>query len=112
MRFGRKQADILSATIVFGVLNDEYGGEEYVLVNKGEFFRVMQTIEVIIQDFFLKNPNIHAFEFSGEPINADIPVDQVTKRTRVYLRYARKIFSADAWNIKLHGNKVTIERKR
>ena len=112
VRFGRKQADILSATIVFGVLNDEFGGEEYILVNRGEIYSVMNTIEKIIQDFFLNNPNIHAFEFSGEPLRPSTAPNRVTKRTRVYMRYARKIFSEDAWHIELRGNKVVIERKR
>ena len=112
VRFGRKQSDILHVNIVFGVTNEEFDGEEYVLVNKGEIFSVMQTIEAIIQDFFLKNPNIHGFEFSGEPILADTVVKRVTKRTRVYLRYAKKIFPEETWDISLEGNKVLIERKR
>ena len=112
LRFGRKQSDILSATIVFGVLNEEFEGEEYVLVNRGEIFSVMNTIESIFQDFFLKNPNIHTFEFSGEPLRPSTSTNLVTKRTRVYMRYARKIFSEDAWKIELKGNKVIIERKR
>ena len=111
VRFGRKQADILSSTIVFGVLNDEFEGEEYVLVNRGEFYSVMNTIEAIIQDFFLKNPSIHAFEFAGKPLNPSTSPDRLTKRTRVYLRYAKKIFPAQSWNISLNGNKVTIVKK-
>ncbi|MBK7183010.1 MAG: hypothetical protein IPH89_08755 [Bacteroidetes bacterium] len=35
VRFGRRQDNILHATIVFGVTNDEYEGEEYTLTNKG-----------------------------------------------------------------------------
>ena len=112
VRFGRKQNDILFVNIVFGVLNEEYGGEEYVLVNKGEIFSVMQTIEAIIQDFFLKNPNIHGFEFAGEPLLKDENPNRVTKRTRVYMRYAEKIFPKETWDISLIGNKVSIERKR
>ena len=36
VRFGRRQDNYLSSTIVFGVLNEEYEGEEYVVTNKGE----------------------------------------------------------------------------
>ncbi len=54
VRFGRKQADILSAAIVFGVLNEEFDGEEYALVNRDDVFSVMITIESIIQDFFFE----------------------------------------------------------
>ena len=112
LRFGRKQSDILFANIVFGVLNDEYEGEEYTLVNKGEFYSVMQTIGLIIQDFYAKNPNIHGFEFAGEPEGSDEDSDHLTQRTRVYLRYARKLFPESDWKTKIKGNKVTIERKR
>ncbi|MEZ4722052.1 MAG: hypothetical protein R2813_09280 [Flavobacteriales bacterium] len=112
VRFGRKQNDILSVNLVFGVLNDEFGGDEYALVNKGEFYSVMQTIEAIIQDFFLKNPNVHSFEFAGEPSDSNEDSEHITKRTRVYLRYARKIFLPTMWKTTLNGNKVFIERKR
>jgi hypothetical protein len=112
VRFGRKQNDILCVNIVFGVLNDEFDGEEYTLVNKGEFFSVMQTVEAIIQDFFIKNPNIHTFEFAGEPLSPNMPSDHISKRTRVYMRYARKIFHSSFWSIETQGNKVIIERKR
>lgn len=112
VRFGRKHNDILYVNIVFGVLNDEYDGEEYTLVNKGEIFSVLQTIEAIIQDFILKNPNVHGFEFAGEPLSDDFPNNKITKRTRVYLRYAKKIFHKDFWTIESQGNKVIIERKR
>ena len=112
VRFGRKQADILQANIVFGVINDEYDGEEYTLVNKGEFYSVINTICAIIRDFLMRNPNIHGFEFSGEPLDQNTIVKRVTKRTRVYLRYARKIFPEDSWHIHIDGNKVLIDRKR
>lgn len=112
VRFGRKQTDILSANIVFGVRNEEYDGEEYVLTNKGEFYSVMSTIEAIIQHFLQTNPNIHGFEFSGEPAYEDEDAQHATKRTLVYARQARKIFPSSEWNIGLEGNKVSIERKR
>ena len=36
VRFGRRQDNILHASIVFGVVNDEFEGEEYVTTNRGE----------------------------------------------------------------------------
>ena len=111
LRFGRKQSDILSATIVFGVLNEEFEGEEYVLVNRGEIFSVMNTIESIFQDFFLKNPNIHTFEFSGEPLRPSTSTNLVTKRTRVYMRYARKIFSEGRLEDRIEGQQSHNRKK-
>lgn len=110
VRFGRKQGNILAVNIVFGVLNDEYDGEEYVLTNKGEFYSIMATMEAIIMDFREKNPNVHTFEFSGEPRDERETLDKPTKRTLLYLKYARKIFPASEWKHSLEGNKVVIER--
>ncbi|GAB4376918.1 MAG: hypothetical protein Kow0075_04630 [Salibacteraceae bacterium] len=110
VRFGRKQSDILCANIVFGATNEEFDGEEYVLTKKGEFFSVMKTIEVIINHFIANNPNIHTFEFAGEPLDENEEGKPTTKRTRVYLRQAKKIFSPDRWRFSVEGNKVKIER--
>lgn len=110
VRFGRKQADILCVNIVFGVINEEYGGEEYVLTNKGEFYSVMSTIEAIIHDFKDKNPNVHSFEFAGEPVGVSEDAYHITKRTIVYIRYAKRIFPEPDWHIFIKGNKVSIDR--
>ncbi len=110
VRFGRKQSDILSVNIVFGVLNDEYDGEEYVLTNKGEFYSIMATIKAIIEDFRSKNPNIHHFEFAGEPTDQREEQDGPTKRTKIYQRWAKRIFPISEWKHELDRNKVTMER--
>lgn len=110
VRFGRKQSDILSVNIVFGVLNDEYDGEEYVLTNKGEFYSIMATLKSIIEDFREKNPNIHHFEFAGEPTAQREQLDGPTKRTKIYQRWAKRIFPETEWSHVLDGNKVTMER--
>ncbi|MBT3647763.1 MAG: hypothetical protein HN542_05930 [Flavobacteriales bacterium] len=112
VRFGRKQNNVLSVNIVFGVLNDEYEGEEYVLTNRGEFYSVMATIEKIIEDFRSNNANVHTFEFAGEPVSKRPKSNAPTKRTKVYMKWAVKIFSADQWKITQVGNKVTIKRLR
>jgi hypothetical protein len=111
VRFGRKQANILAVNIVFGVLNEEYDGEEYALTNKGEFYSVLKTIEAIIHDFQAKNPNVHTFEFSGEPRDEKEGTLTATKRTKVYTKWAERIFPLTMWNHALHGNKVSIEKK-
>jgi len=110
VRFGRKQSDILSANIVFGVLNDEYDGEEYVLTNKGEFYSIMSSIEAIIEHFKEANPNIHHFEFAGEPTQQRESREGPTKRTKIYMKWAKKIFPEKDWKHSLDGNKVTMER--
>lgn len=110
VRFGRKQADILAVNVVFGVLNDEYQGEEYSLTNKGEFFSVIKTVTAIVHDFLEKNPHVHRVEFAGEPATDDEDPYHTTKRTRIYARYAAKAFDANKWQWKVDGNKVVVER--
>ncbi len=110
VRFGRKQSDILSVNIVFGVLNDEFDGEEYTLTNRGEFYSVMMTILEIIEHFKSLNKNVHHYEFSGEPTQSHEISDGPTKRTNVYFKWAKRVFPESEWKHRLEGNKVVIER--
>jgi len=106
VRFGRKQNDLLCATIVFGVLNEEYEGEEYVLTEKHESYRVLSTIVEIINIFRGEHPNIRSYEFTGEPITGESN-DQPTKRLRIYHRYVQRIFDK-SWTIEIKGNKIVV----
>lgn len=105
VRFGRKENDLLCATLVFGVLNDEYDGEEYTLTNKGEVFSVMQTIVRIIGDFLNVNKNIRTLEFypdAGENNSEEL----YNKRLNLYLRYFPKVLTTDKWEMQRVKNKV------
>ena len=111
VRFGRKQHSLLTVSIVFGVLNEEYDGEEYVLTNKGEFFSVMATIGRVIEIFLEDNPKVYSLEFAGEPSRKEQNSVGPTKRTMVYMRYARKSFPEPFWEIRQEGNRVFIEKR-
>src|SRR2546423_13981382 len=63
VRFGRRQDNILHATIVFGVINDEFEGEEYVTTNRGEVYGVMSTIAEIVRTFMAEHAKIMIYEF-------------------------------------------------
>ena len=65
VRFGRRQDNILHATIVFGVINDEYEGEEYVETNDGDLYRVMATIVQVVRIFMTQHPKMVTYEFTG-----------------------------------------------
>jgi len=110
VRFGRKQDDILSVNIVFGVLNEEFDGEEYSMTNKGEVFRVMTTIVKIIRTFIAEHPNTHQYEFTGEFRENENP-SNISLRSKIYLRYIKDIFD-DTWTTKVKGNTVTINKKK
>ena len=97
VRFGRKQNDILSSTIVFGVTNDEFEGEEYSQTNKGEVYKVMSTIVEIVNAYMQEHPNVHTYEFTGEPKKRE-DGKEPTVRIKLYTRYIRAVFDKQ-WQI-------------
>jgi hypothetical protein len=110
VRFGRKKDNFLSAVIVFGVLNEEYEGEEYVVTNKGDVYNVMATISDIVKMYMEQHPNINTYEFCGEP-NKDTLEDELTTRTKLYIRYLDYIFGP-TWNRKIIGNRVIVSKNK
>ena len=108
VRFGRKKDNILHTNIVFGVINEEYDGEEYVTTNKGEMYNVMATMIKIVEIFKQAHPNINLYEFVGETEEGD-DENKPSTRTRLYHRYTNRVFAGD-WKIELEGNKVTITK--
>ena len=110
VRFGRKKDNILHGTIVFGVINDEFEGEEYTLTNKGELYRVMSTIVMIVRLYMESNPAMLVYEFTG--IARDDEKDsQQSARMLLYKRYLPYIFE-DNWNYDYSGgNTVLVLRK-
>lgn len=109
VRFARKEGNPLHVSVVFGVLNEEYEGEEYSLTNKGEVYKVMATIVTIIKVYFKEHPHINVFEFAGEP-TADETVEFPEKRLNLYQRYLPLLFN-DSWKKEIKGNRITISKK-
>ena len=109
VRFARKKENILHAVIAFGVLNEEYDGEEYALTNKGDVFKVMRTIIKIIDLYSEKHPNTQVFEFTG--VFKEGEDTELSQRTKLYLRYLPRIFDK-TWVITMEGNKIFVTKKR
>jgi hypothetical protein len=108
VRFGRKKNNLLCATIVFGVINDEYDGEEYIETNKGDVYKVMNTIVKVVLLFKDQHPNIRSYEFTGEPSRNENQTNKdPTKRIKMYHRYVNRIFG-DSWKCNFKGNKITV----
>lgn len=99
VRFGRRQDNILHATIVFGVTNDEFEGEEYTVTNKGELYRVMTTIVKVVKMFMAEHPKMVTYEFTGLAKDNE-PEDKLTSRINLYKRYLPRIFDKD-WKLSL-----------
>jgi len=108
VRFGRKQNNILNATIVFGVTNEEYDGEEYSVTNKGEVYKVMATIVAVIRLYRKEHPNINLFEYTGEQSEKEKEKNR-NVRLALYSRYIKMVFD-DSWIVANAGNKVIIKK--
>jgi hypothetical protein len=108
VRFARKKDNLLHATVAFGVLNDEFGGEEYSVTNRGEVYRVMATIVSIVRTYMAEHPNLRLVEFTGEPTE-DESADSTTKRLSLYNRYLKDIFDP-SWKFRQVGNRMIAEK--
>lgn len=110
VRFGRRQDNILHATIVFGVINEEFEGEEYIITNKGELYRVMATIVHVVRMFMEQHPKMLTFEFTGIS-KADEDENRLSQRFNLYKRYLPKIFDTKKWSFNFNlGNTVTVNK--
>lgn len=111
VRFGRKKDNILHVTIVFGVINDEYEGEEYVETNKGEVYRVMATLVKVIRMFMADNPKVMIYEFTGTAKKGE-PDEGVTARINLYKRYLPTIFpKSEGWTFTFTGSNALVTRQ-
>lgn len=108
--FGRMQENIFHVTVAFGVINDEFEGEEYMMTNKGEVYSVMNTIVRVIMMYYEEHPYVKTFQFSGEPKEGEAE-DQPTQRIKLYYRYALRVFDPKEWEIKLNKNEILINKK-
>lgn len=111
VRFGRRKDNILHATIVFGVINDEFEGEEYVETNKGEVYRVMATLVKIIRMFIAEHPKVMIYEFTGIAREGE-PDEETTTRTNLYKRYLPVIFpKEEGWEFAFKGSTAVVTKK-
>ena len=118
VRFGRRQDNILHSTIVFGVINDEFEGEEYVTTNRGEVYRVMNTIVMIVKDFMEQHQKVNIYEFHAidRDDEDERPSQQEQKnkikgnsRLKLYKRYLPKIFEK-GWNFNFDVNNAIVSK--
>ncbi len=110
VRFGRRQDNILHATIVFGVTNDEYEGEEYTVTNKGELYRVMTTIVKVVKMFMAEHQKMVCYEFTGIA-KEDEDEEKTTSRINLYKRYLPRIFDR-SWAFNFKGNTILVTRAK
>ena len=109
VRFGRRQDNILHSTIVFGVINEEFEGEEYVTTNRGEVYGVMSTISEIVRTFMAEHPKITTYEFHAVDKEGEENA-HTNARMYLYRRYLPRIFDKN-WNIDIKGNFALVKRQ-
>ncbi len=105
--FGRKKDDIFHVIIVFGVKNDEYQNDEYPIVNKGEIYKVMNTIVEIVKHYIANHPNVNKYEFYAMEKSTEAKNKQGA-RMKLYQRYLPKIFDTDIWTFDIHDNSAMV----
>lgn len=109
VRFGRKANNILNTSIVFGVINDEFEGEEYSMTNKFEVYKVMATIVRIVRRYIKLHPKTNSYEFTGEPTKKELDKNGRV-RLALYNRYLSQVFD-DSWFIEQQKNKTIISKR-
>ncbi|GIV27592.1 MAG: hypothetical protein KatS3mg027_1406 [Bacteroidia bacterium] len=110
--FSRDGNNYLKVTISFCVTNDEYENDQYAIINKGDVYRVLNTVCLIILSFSKDHPNVNHYVFSGERRQFEIEQKiEVTGRTRVFLRFVEKFFKPPEWEVKQEGNFVHLLKK-
>lgn len=110
VRFGRRKDNILHASIVFGVINDEYEGEEYIETNKGEVYRVMATLVEVMRMFMQEHNRVMIYEFTGTAKQGK-PDESPSARINLYKRYLPLIFpDIEGWSFKFLGNNVVVTK--
>jgi hypothetical protein len=110
VRFGRRQDNVLHSIIVFGVINDEFGGEEYIITNKGDLYRVMATITKVVSLFMAGHPKMMTYEFTGIAREGENET-RVSQRISLYKRYLPLIFDSGEWEFDYtRGNTVAVNR--
>jgi hypothetical protein len=102
VRFGRLQDNILHANIVFGVIDDEFEGEEYVATNRGEVYQVMNTIVEIVKNYMIEHPKVNVYEFNA--VGREGEAEGVENaRMALYRRFLPKIYG-EGWKFRIDGN--------
>ncbi len=94
VRFAKKIQNMFSVTMAFGVVNDEFEGNEYIATNKGEIYKVMQTVVAITNDYIAKYKGISSLEFFCEGADEK----KRNQRLLLYKRFLSKITNGK-WDI-------------
>jgi hypothetical protein len=106
--FGRRENNPLHVTVVFGVVNEEFEGEEYSETKQHDQYYVMATVVKIVRHYIASKPHLKLLEFTG--VNRDDESEKTSNtRIRFFSRYLKEIFDK-TWIFESGNNKL-IARK-
>jgi len=106
--FGRREHNPLHVTVVFGVINDEFDGEEYCETKQHDQYTVMATVVKIVRHYVATKTHLKLVEFTGVSREGESEKTSNT-RMRFFCRYLNDIFDK-SWLFEGDENKL-IARK-
>ena len=106
--FGRRESNPLHVTVVFGVINEEFEGEEYSETKQHDQYKVIATVIKIVKHYLATKNHLKLVEFAG--VSRDNESEKTSNiRMRFFSRYLHDIFD-ESWLLEIKENKM-IARK-
>lgn len=106
--FGRRESNPLHVTVVFGVINEEFEGEEYSETKQHDQYNVIATVIKIMKHYISTKNHLKLVEFAG--VSRDNETEKTSNiRMRFFSRYLHDIFD-ESWLLEIKENKM-IARK-
>jgi hypothetical protein len=106
--FGRRENNPLHVTVVFGVVNEEFEGEEYSETKQHDQYYVMATVVKIVRHYIASKPHLKLLEFTG--VNREDESEKTSNtRIRFFSRYLKEIFDK-TWVLESSNNKLIAKK--
>jgi hypothetical protein len=106
--FGRRESNPLHVSVVFGVINEEFEGEEYSETKQHDQYKVIATVIKIVKHYIATKNHLKLVEFAG--VSRDNESEKTSNiRMRFFSRYLHDIFD-ESWLLEIKENKM-IARK-
>ena len=107
--FGKRKKNYLGNIINFSVISEDYE-DEYSVTNRGEVWKIINTMTEVIRIYHEQHPYSNTYEFTGEIKEGEMDSDP-SIRTRLYLRAIEKNVDLRYWDVIKTDNKVILTRR-
>lgn len=107
--FGRRESNPLHVSVVFGVINEEFEGEEYSETKQHDQYYVMATVVKIVKHYITAKNHLKLVEFTG--VSREDENEKTSNiRIRFFSRYLNDIFD-NTWLFETKNNKLIAKKK-